>query len=108
MVVRAITIATAAPCVGYAAIGAAIDNKQNIACIDHTTQYFVCKAIQLWLYLSAIIVLFCGYDMGDVDGEGKGDLEWVFDDMIDVDRDGMMRFLATLPFRNQFFEVLTG
>ena len=46
--------------------------------------------------------------MGDVDGEGKGDLEWVFDDMIDVDRDGMMRFLATLPFRNQFFEVLTG
>ena len=68
MVAGAITIPTAVPYVGYAAIGAAVLNIQNIACIDHTKQYFVCKSIQLWLYISAIIVLVCVYGVGVVDG----------------------------------------
>ena len=46
VVAGAIAIATATPYVGYAAIGAAIRNKQNIACIDHTKQYFVSQSIQ--------------------------------------------------------------
>ena len=46
MVVGGLTIATAAPYIGYVAIGAAGDNMQNIACTDHTKQYFVCKSIQ--------------------------------------------------------------
>ena len=46
VVAGAIVIATAAPYVGYAAIGAAVHNIQNIACIDHTEQYFVCNSIQ--------------------------------------------------------------
>ena len=46
MLAAAIAIATAAPYVGYAAIGVAHLDIQNIACIDHTKQYFVCISIQ--------------------------------------------------------------
>ena len=68
MVAGAITIPTAAPYVGYAAIGAAVLNIQNIAYIDHTKQYFVCKSIQLWLDVSAIIALIYAYGIGVGDG----------------------------------------
>ena len=51
MVAGATAISTAAPSVGYAAIDAAVHNIQNIACIDHTKQYFVCESMQLW-YIS--------------------------------------------------------
>ena len=68
MVAGASTIATAVTYIGYAAIGAADDNMQNIACIDHTKQYFVCKSIQLWLNISAIIALIYVYGTGGGDG----------------------------------------
>ena len=64
-------ISTAAPYIGYAAIGAAYHNTQNIACIDHTKQYFVFNSIQWWLDISAIIVLVCIYVIGG-DGHGGG------------------------------------
>ena len=47
MVAVAIVIATAAPYVGYAAIDAAFHNIQNIACVDHTQQYFACKSFTI-------------------------------------------------------------
>ena len=47
MVAGAITISTVAPDVEYAAVNAAYHNLQNIACIDHTKQYFVCKSITI-------------------------------------------------------------
>ena len=64
MVAEAIAVVTTAPYAGYAAIGAACHNIQNIACIDHTKQYFVSKSIQLWLDISAIIALIFIYVIG--------------------------------------------
>ena len=46
-VAAAIAISIAAPYIEYAAISAAIHNIQNIACIDHTKQYFVCISITI-------------------------------------------------------------
>ena len=46
LVAAAIAITTAAPYVGYATIDVAYHNTRNIACIDHTKQYFVCISIQ--------------------------------------------------------------
>ena len=98
LVAGAIAIATAAPYVGYAAIGAAYHNTQNIACIDHTKQYFVSKSIQWWLDISAIIVLVCIYviDVGDggdghaEDGVGNMDVEGYGVGIANGDSDGMM------------------
>ena len=81
-VVGAVDIATAAPYIGLAAFVAALYNKQNIACIHHTKQYFVCKSIQIWLGISAIIVLIYEYDAGDGDGDGdmgSGDMGLVIE-----------------------------
>ena len=64
MVSGAASVAPAAPYVGYAAISAAYHNIQNIACIDHTKQYFVCKLIKIWLDKSAIIPLIWGFGIG--------------------------------------------
>ena len=47
MVAIAIAISTAVPYFEYSAINAASHNLQNIACIDHTKQYFVCKSITI-------------------------------------------------------------
>ena len=75
MVAGAIAISTAAPYLGYAAIGAAIDNNQNIACIDDTTQYFVSKSITIMAVYVAVIVLIssCGIGVGDGESCGNGD-----------------------------------
>ena len=73
MIARAIAISTATPYLGYAAVDAAVFNEQNIACIDHTKQYFVRNQLQLWLYMSAIIVLIHAYHI-DVGDDGIGHL----------------------------------
>ena len=71
MAAGAIAIATAAPYVRNAVISAAVHNIQNIACIDNARQYFASKSIQLWLYISAIILLICVYCIGVGDaGDG--------------------------------------
>ena len=98
MLAGATAISTAAPYIGYAAIGAAYHNKQNIARIDHTKQYFVYKSIQLWLDISAIIALVCIYvisvgDGGDGyadDDVGNLDAERYRVGIANGDRDGMM------------------
>ena len=71
MVAGAVTIASAAPYFGYAAIDAAFHNIQNIACVDHTQQYFACKSRQSWLYISANIALIyaCGNGVGGSDDD---------------------------------------
>ena len=56
VVAGATAILTAASYIGYAAINAAVDNIQNIACIDHTKQYFVCKSIQ---FMAGYISHYC-------------------------------------------------
>ena len=73
MVAEAIAVATTAPYAGYAAIGAACHNIQNVACINHTKQYFACKPMQRWLDISAIIALVSVGGIGVVDGGGGGD-----------------------------------
>ena len=47
MVAGAIAISTTAQYVGYDAINAAYHHIPNIACIDHTKQYFVYKSITI-------------------------------------------------------------
>ena len=79
MVAGTITIATAAPYVVCTAINAVFHNIQNIACIDNTKQYIVCKSIQSWPYMSAIIALIYGYSIGIGDGYGAGDDDMVWD-----------------------------
>ena len=59
--------ATAEPYDGYAAISAGISYFPKY-CLVHTKQYFVCKAIQLWLDVSAIIALVYICDIGVDDG----------------------------------------
>ena len=82
MVAGVIAIPITVPYVGYAADSAAYHNIQNIACIDHTKQYFVCKSIQLWLDISAIIVLVFVYDIGVVGiGDGYQDDDGMYDNV---------------------------
>ena len=42
-------------------------------------QYFVCKSMQLWLDISAIIALICEYAIGIGDGRVGGDGHMVWD-----------------------------
>ena len=64
MVTGAATITTAAPYIGYAAICAADHNIQNIACINLQSNILYVNQYNLWLDISAIIVLVCIYGIG--------------------------------------------
>ena len=93
----AIAIATTAPYVGYAAIGAAVHNIHKILLVLFIqSNIFVRKSIQLWLDISAIIALVFVYGIVVVDvadrcpDDGIGDIDvWGYDvGLGDADGDG--------------------